>query len=109
MTNAPTKAANAVTRSGAYLLARNEYTTAIGAANQNSMDMGKLDGRELSPASICVQARAVAKSNRTATQPRDGNLRTKQAMETPTSTAAKLKIGNAVNESIRSNAPYDPS
>jgi hypothetical protein len=68
------------------------------------MDMGKLDGRELSPASISIQATAATKSNATPTQPRDGNLRAKKAIQTPTTKAAKLKIGNRVSESTARDA-----
>src|SRR5437870_5783477 len=69
------------------------------------MDMGKLDERELSPASISIHATAATKSKTTPTQPRDGNLRAKRAMETPTTKAAKLRIGNRVSESMRVKCP----
>jgi len=69
--------------------------------SQNNMDMGKLDERELSPASISIHATAATKSKMTPTQPRDGNLRAKNVMDTPTTNAAKLRIGNSVSESMR--------
>jgi uncharacterized protein YgiM (DUF1202 family) len=72
------------------------------------MDIGKLDERELSPASIRIQAKAADKSKMMATQPRDGNLCAKNAIETPTAKAATLKSENVVHLSMRVMPPNDP-
>jgi hypothetical protein len=93
-TNDPTKAAIAATRSGAERRARNEYTTAIGVSNRKTKNIGKLDGRELSPLSMKAQAKAATNNKTTPTQPRSGARRDTKESATPTLTAAKPRTCN---------------
>ncbi len=84
MTKEPAKAARAAKRSGAARLAWNEYTTAMGARKRKLRNMGRLDGRELSPLSMKAQANAATSSRTTAAQPRIGARRDMPDVANPT-------------------------
>ena len=92
--NDPTKAAVAAKRSGAARRARNEYTTATGASSRNAKNMGKLDGRELSPLSIKAHAKVATSNKTTPTQPRIGARRVMTERAAPAPTAPKPRTCN---------------
>ncbi len=104
MMNDPAKAANAATRSGATRRARNEYTIAMGAMSRKARNGGRLDGRELSPPSIRLQANAAISNKTTPTQPRIGARSEMMESAAPTPTAAKPRTCNALIEVMPSAA-----